>query len=149
MCYEEAMGGFNPLRVKCPPPCRLTRKEEGKDDIVEDCPHKHECTHKIVKRLRDRRGDDINPHTKDCPGKRECTADVLKRLKDVGEPKEILIYVARKYLQLKLKDMKEIFRLDSSGISRLANKVDDILWKASYENRAQKNEGVAEAFRER
>lgn len=60
----------------------------------------------------------------DCPEKNKCLGDSLRLLRDNRSPREVLIYIARIYLQLPYKEMTAIFRLDQSGICREIKKVE-------------------------
>ncbi len=53
-----------------------------------------------------------------------CLSDALKLLHHQMSPRDALIFIARFYYKLKLKDLESIFRLDHSNISRVAQKAE-------------------------
>ncbi len=53
-----------------------------------------------------------------------CLSDALKLLRNQMSERDALIFIARFYYKLKLKDLESIFRLDLSNISRVAQKAE-------------------------
>ncbi len=53
-----------------------------------------------------------------------CLSDALKLLRNQMSERDALIFIARFYYKLKLKDLESIFRLDHSNISRVAQKAE-------------------------
>ena len=53
-----------------------------------------------------------------------CLSDALKLLRNQMSERDALIFIARFYYKLKLKDLESIFRLDLTNISRVAQKAE-------------------------
>jgi len=53
-----------------------------------------------------------------------CLSDALKLLRNQMSPRDALIFIARFYYRLKLKDLESIFRLDLTNISRVVQKAE-------------------------
>ena len=59
-----------------------------------------------------------------------CQKDSLRFVRDKCEnPRAYLVWIGRSVLRLKHREMAEIFRLDSSGLCRIAKKADQAIQK--------------------
>jgi len=91
----------------------LEPKETNADEITEDRTSQTDCT------IRQRYS---------------CLADALKLLSNQMSPRDALIFIGRFYYRLKLKDMEDIFRLDSSNIWRVVKRTERSLQKRDDSN---------------
>jgi len=59
-----------------------------------------------------------------CPHRMQCMGDALRLLSNQMSARDALIFIARFYYRLKLKDIEAIFRLDLTNIWRVAQEAE-------------------------